>query len=103
MSLTCQLVADGPSGCARVGIPNIPLVQQQPGPWKSFQLLQELWIGFILGNHAAEDQWLMNIHGKMHPVWLHLPTGMKYGLLLHRGSVDPEDLWRTYCTEYVLN
>lgn len=42
---------------------------------------RRLWIRFILGNHAAEDQWLMNIHEKIHSVWLYLPTGMKYGLL----------------------
>lgn len=64
---------------------------------------RRLWIRFILGNHAAEDQWLMNIHEKIHSVWLYLPTGMKYGLLCERFSLDQKDLWRTYCTEYVLN
>lgn len=38
--------------CARVGIPTIPLDQQQPGPWRSFQLLQELWIRFISGRRS---------------------------------------------------
>lgn len=81
-------VADGPFGCARVSIPNIPLAQQQPGPWKSFHLLQELWIRFTPGNHTAEDQWLMNIHGKS-SFWLRLPRGMNSRLLLQRGSMDP--------------
>lgn len=44
--------------------PKHSLAQQQPGPWKSFQLLQELWTRFIAGDHTAEDQWLMNIHGE---------------------------------------
>lgn len=64
---------------------------------------RRLWIRFILGNHAAEDQWLMNIHEKIHSLWLYLPRGMKYGLLCWRFSLDQKDLWRTYCTEYVLN
>lgn len=64
---------------------------------------RRLWIRFVLGNHAAEDQWLMNIHEKIHSVCLYLPTGMKYGLLCWRFSLDQKDLWRTYCTEYVLN
>lgn len=62
---------------------------------------RRLWIRFLLGNHAREDQWLMNIHEKRHSVWLYLPTGMKYGLLRSRFSLDQKDLWGTYCTEYV--
>ena len=60
---------------------------------------RRLWTRFILGNHAAEDQWLMNIHEKIHSAWLYLPTGVKYGLLCCRSSLDQKDLWRTYCAE----
>lgn len=40
---------------------------------------RRLWSRFIVGNHTAEDQLLMNIHEKIYSVWPYLPTGMKYG------------------------
>ncbi|RMC01901.1 hypothetical protein DUI87_21062 [Hirundo rustica rustica] len=49
-------VADGSFGRAGVGIPTIPLAQQQPGPWKSSQLLQELWIRFISDIQDLENE-----------------------------------------------
>lgn len=55
------------------------------------------------GSYQVEDQGLMNIHGKTHLFWLPLLTGMESRLLLQRGSVDPEDLWRTHCPGCVLN